>query len=122
MWSGIHFARKLAALTMEESLPGPKLFAFSLNVRLLKMIAPLARPVPDDCHRSSTAREPARLPDLRPERARPPVHRVRSHASQMAGIAEIFLANHKAGSMAGINAQDAAVLASLALQHGFRSM
>jgi hypothetical protein len=33
-------------------------------------------------------------------------------------IAEIFLQNHKAGSMAGINAQDAAVLASLALQHG----
>jgi hypothetical protein len=34
------------------------------------------------------------------------------------GLAEIFLQNHKAGSMAGINAQDAAVLASLALQHG----
>ena len=33
-------------------------------------------------------------------------------------IAEIFLQNHKAGSMAGINAQDAAVLASLALQYG----
>jgi hypothetical protein len=33
-------------------------------------------------------------------------------------LAEIFLQNHKAGSMAGINAQDAAVLASLALQHG----
>ena len=33
-------------------------------------------------------------------------------------LAEIFLQNHKAGSMAGINAQDAAVVASLALQHG----
>jgi hypothetical protein len=33
-------------------------------------------------------------------------------------LAEIFLQNHKAGSMAGINAQDAAVLASLLLQHG----
>ena len=33
-------------------------------------------------------------------------------------IAEIFLQNHKAGSMAGINAQDSAVVASLALQHG----
>jgi hypothetical protein len=32
--------------------------------------------------------------------------------------AEIFLQNHKAGSMAGINAQDAAVVYSLALQHG----
>jgi hypothetical protein len=32
--------------------------------------------------------------------------------------AEIFLQNHKAGSMAGINAQDAAVVCSLALQHG----
>lgn len=33
-------------------------------------------------------------------------------------LAEIFLQNHKAGSMAGINAQDAAVVCSLALQHG----
>jgi len=34
------------------------------------------------------------------------------------GLAEVFLWNHKAGSMAGINAQDAAVVASIALQHG----
>jgi hypothetical protein len=33
-------------------------------------------------------------------------------------VAEIFLQNHKAGSAAGINAQDAAVVCSLALQHG----
>ena len=33
-------------------------------------------------------------------------------------VAEIFLQNHKAGSMAGINACDAAVVCSLALQHG----
>lgn len=33
-------------------------------------------------------------------------------------LAEIFLQNHKCGSMAGINAADAAVVASLALQHG----
>jgi hypothetical protein len=33
-------------------------------------------------------------------------------------IAEIFLQNHKAGSMAGINAQDAAVVCSIALQFG----
>jgi hypothetical protein len=33
-------------------------------------------------------------------------------------VAEIFLQNHKAGSMAGINAQDAAVVCSLALQFG----
>jgi hypothetical protein len=33
-------------------------------------------------------------------------------------IAEIFLQNHKAGSMAGINAQDAAVVCSIALQYG----
>ena len=33
-------------------------------------------------------------------------------------LAEIFLQNHKAGSMAGINAQDSAVVCSLALQHG----
>ena len=33
-------------------------------------------------------------------------------------VAEVFLQNHKAGSMAGINAQDAAVVCSLALQHG----
>ena len=33
-------------------------------------------------------------------------------------LAETFLQNHKAGSMAGINAQDAAVVASIALQHG----
>ena len=32
--------------------------------------------------------------------------------------AEIFLTNHKAGSMAGILASDSAVLASLALQFG----
>jgi hypothetical protein len=33
-------------------------------------------------------------------------------------LAEVFLQNHKAGSMAGINAQDCAVVCSLALQHG----
>jgi hypothetical protein len=33
-------------------------------------------------------------------------------------VGEIFLQNHKAGSMAGINAQDAAVVCPLALQHG----
>jgi len=33
-------------------------------------------------------------------------------------VQEIFLQNHKAGSMAGINAQDAAVVCSLALQYG----
>jgi hypothetical protein len=33
-------------------------------------------------------------------------------------IAEVFVVNHKAGSMAGINACDAAVVASIALQHG----
>lgn len=33
-------------------------------------------------------------------------------------LAEIFLQNHKAGSMAGINAQDSAVVCSLALQYG----
>jgi len=33
-------------------------------------------------------------------------------------LGEIFLQNHKAGSMAGINAQDAAVIASIALQYG----
>jgi hypothetical protein len=33
-------------------------------------------------------------------------------------LGEIFLQNHKAGSMAGINAQDAAVVASIALQFG----
>jgi hypothetical protein len=33
-------------------------------------------------------------------------------------LAEIFLQNHRAGSMAGINAQDAAVVASIALQYG----
>jgi hypothetical protein len=33
-------------------------------------------------------------------------------------LAEVFLMNHKAGSMTGINAQDAAVVCSLALQHG----
>src|ERR1700730_4517315 len=33
-------------------------------------------------------------------------------------LGEIFLQNHKAGSMAGINAQDAAVVCSLALQYG----
>jgi hypothetical protein len=33
-------------------------------------------------------------------------------------LAEIFLQNHKAGSLASINAQDAAVLASIALQYG----
>jgi hypothetical protein len=34
------------------------------------------------------------------------------------GVAEVFLQNHKAGSMAGINASDAAVVASIALQFG----
>jgi hypothetical protein len=33
-------------------------------------------------------------------------------------LGEIFLSNHKAGSMAGINAADAAVVCSLGLQHG----
>jgi hypothetical protein len=33
-------------------------------------------------------------------------------------LAEVFLTNHKAGSMAGILASDSAVLCSLALQHG----
>jgi ribonucleoside-diphosphate reductase alpha chain len=33
-------------------------------------------------------------------------------------VGEAFLQNHKAGSMAGINAQDAAVVCSIALQHG----
>jgi hypothetical protein len=33
-------------------------------------------------------------------------------------VAEIFLTNHKAGSMADTNARDAAVVCSLALQHG----
>ena len=33
-------------------------------------------------------------------------------------LAEIFLTNHRAGSQAGINAQDAAVVASIALQFG----
>ena len=32
--------------------------------------------------------------------------------------AEVFLQNYKAGSMAGINAQDSAVVCSLCLQHG----
>src|SRR5260370_15508358 len=33
-------------------------------------------------------------------------------------VAEIFITNHKAGSMAGILASDSAVLCSLALQYG----
>ena len=33
-------------------------------------------------------------------------------------LGEIFIVNHKAGSMAGINASDAAVVCSLALQFG----
>jgi len=33
-------------------------------------------------------------------------------------LAEIFLTNHKAGSQADANARDAAVVCSLALQHG----
>ena len=33
-------------------------------------------------------------------------------------LAEIFLANHKAGSQAGIMASDAAVVASIALEYG----
>jgi hypothetical protein len=33
-------------------------------------------------------------------------------------LAEVFLQNHKAGSMAGINAQDSAVVCSIALQYG----
>jgi hypothetical protein len=33
-------------------------------------------------------------------------------------LGEIFIVNHKAGSMAGINASDAAVVASIALQYG----
>lgn len=34
------------------------------------------------------------------------------------GVAEVFLQNHKAGSMAAINAQDSAAVCSLALQFG----
>jgi len=33
-------------------------------------------------------------------------------------LAEVFLTNHKAGSMAGILANDSAVLCSIALQYG----
>ena len=33
-------------------------------------------------------------------------------------LGEIFIVNHKAGSMAGIMASDAAVVTSIALQHG----
>jgi hypothetical protein len=33
-------------------------------------------------------------------------------------LAEIFLTNHKAGSMAGVLASNSAVLCSIALQHG----
>lgn len=33
-------------------------------------------------------------------------------------LAEVFIRNHKAGSMAGINACDAAVVCSIALQYG----
>ena len=33
-------------------------------------------------------------------------------------LAEVFLQNHKCGSMAAINAQDSAVVCSLALQYG----
>jgi ribonucleoside-diphosphate reductase alpha chain len=33
-------------------------------------------------------------------------------------LAEVFLTNHKAGSAAGINASDSAVIASIALQYG----
>jgi len=33
-------------------------------------------------------------------------------------LAEIFLSNHKAGSMADVNACDAAVVTSIALQYG----
>ncbi len=33
-------------------------------------------------------------------------------------IAEVFIRNHKVGSMAGINVQDAAVLFSIARQYG----
>jgi hypothetical protein len=33
-------------------------------------------------------------------------------------LGEIFLQNHKAGSMAGINAQDSAVVCSIAIQYG----
>jgi hypothetical protein len=35
-------------------------------------------------------------------------------------LAEVFLTNHKAGSMAGILASDSAVLCSIALQYGAR--
>ena len=34
------------------------------------------------------------------------------------GVAEVFLQNHKPGSQSDANARDAAVAASLALQHG----
>jgi hypothetical protein len=33
-------------------------------------------------------------------------------------LGEVFITNHKAGSMAGINASDAAVVCSIALQYG----
>jgi|SRR6516165_11654269 ribonucleoside-diphosphate reductase alpha chain len=33
-------------------------------------------------------------------------------------LGEIFIVNHKGGSMAGINASDAAVVCSIALQYG----
>src|ERR1700733_9256002 len=42
----------------------------------------------------------------------------RSRALLTDPYSEIFLSNHKAGSMAGINAQDAAVVCSLAIQYG----
>jgi hypothetical protein len=42
-------------------------------------------------------------------------HQVHVHDLE---IRRMFLRNHKAGSMAGINAQDTAVICSLALQHG----
>ena len=56
---------------------------------------------------------------------RPSISKVRACVSPrpslvllMAASPEIFLQNHKAGSSAGINAQDAAVVCSIALQYG----
>lgn len=33
-------------------------------------------------------------------------------------LGEVFISNHKAGSQADVNGRDAAILASIALQHG----
>jgi ribonucleoside-diphosphate reductase alpha chain len=68
-------------------------------------------------------RERRRLPNRRPSRT----FEIESQGLRFTAtvsrfsdgtVAEIFLQNHKAGSMAGINAQDAAVVCSIALQYG----